>query len=142
MAMWLPKENGIPLSSPFPNCIKMVLGTGACDDSIKEAGQALDQKVCLHSECNKICFDRTFYALLQCLGYDYADDAFKHINEYKNDRYNPVMAFLSHFSRNGQDIEKLREPLVFADLCHLHALCQKYPTKENQNVGDLIEYRK
>ena len=116
------------------------LGMGVSDAEIKEAEQILGQKVCLHSECKKRCFDRTFYALLQCFGYDVPDnDVSKDINQYKNDQHNPVMAFISHFSRNGQDIEKLGEPLVLTDLCHLYALCKKYPTGNNQNVDTLIE---
>jgi N-acetyl-anhydromuramyl-L-alanine amidase AmpD len=119
---------------------KYGLGMGVSDDQIREAEQILDQRVCLlHSKCKKRCFDRTFYGLLQCFGYDVPENAASQdINAYKNDRVNPVMAFLSHFSRNGQDIETLREPLTFLDLCHLYALCKKYPTENNQNIDALI----
>ena len=125
---------------PWNELFSQEFGMGVSDDQIKEARQILGQKMCLRSECGKRCFDQTFYALLRCFGYTVLDnDVSKDINEYKNDVHNPVMAFLAHFSRNGQDIEQLREPLVFADLCHLYALCKKYPTGNNPNIDALIK---
>jgi len=125
---------------PWKDLFSQGFGMGVFDEELHDARQILGQKMCLHSKCEKRCFDQTFYALLRCFGYDVPDNAVsKDINDYTNDRYNPVMAFLAHFSRNGQDIEQLREPLRFSDLYHLYALCKKHPTESNQNIDALIK---
>ncbi len=119
---------------------KYGLGRGVFDNEVKKAEEILDSKVCLRSGCEKRCFDRTFYALLRYFGYDVPEDAVsKDINHYKKFLDNPVMAFLFHFSRNGQGIEQLNEPLAWNDLCYLYALCQKYPIGNNQNIDPLIK---
>lgn len=99
MAMWLSKENGIPLISPFSNCMKnMVWVWGYPMIKSKRLGKPWFKRVCLHSECKKRYFDRTFYALLRCFGYHVPDNTVsKHINDHTNDRYNPLWRFFLIF---------------------------------------------